>query len=185
MTNASQSKAVRNAESVAANTDGDLASALIGGDEAAWRELRRRYEPGVRRQLGRMLMRAMKSVMPSDAIDDIVGDLYVRLLRHDKRALRRWANGPRTAALGTWIGAIASRIALNHIHQAFLRGAVSIDDDGDGDGVAMIDPDLDPGRGATFIGAERDAERDSSEWGLLFNGEARVRKVRRRRRRKS
>jgi hypothetical protein len=129
--------------------DGALSVALLTHDEAAWREFVRRYEPVLRHQVGRVLGRAVRQVLDSDAIDDVIGDFYADILDDNMRKLRIWIDGPRIAQLGSWLAMIASQIAVEHIRRAFTeRGsrAIATDDDVRDD---------DPTRGAGWIEAER------------------------------
>jgi hypothetical protein len=125
----------------------------------AWRELVRRYEPLLRGMVTKRFAR-LTHRLPSDAADDVIGDLYVRILDDNMHALRKWVNLPRREALARWLGLIVNGIAIDHIRAARLRASVSLDggsDDGeDRDGGSLADAD--PNRGGAWIGAERAAD---------------------------
>src|SRR5437868_3617023 len=97
-----------------------LVQAVLGGDEAAWRAFVSRYEPVVRHQVRRTLA-AFSGVLPSDAVDDVIGEFYVRLLEKRKKRLRVFGKSPDSSRLGSWLGLIATQIAIQHLRRAFLR----------------------------------------------------------------
>ena len=152
---------------------------LVAGDSTAWAELRRTEESELRKRLKRFLAR--QAVLPSDAADDIVQNLYVRLLRDDRQLLRRWIAEPRVP-FGAFLWTIALGIAKDEAKAARLRGMRSIHEDERANGYGIDDEDserdgaeawYERGRGAAFVAAER-AERsdDDDRAGLTFNGEA-------------
>lgn len=102
-------------------TDGELVDGLIGREDGSWRELVARFEPPLRRTVRRTLTGALREMMESDAIDDIMQDFYVDLLERDAHKLRLWALGPRKAALLSWLSMIVSQIAIEHFRRAALR----------------------------------------------------------------
>jgi len=99
--------------------EGTLIELVLARDARAWRELVRRYEPQVRGRVRRAVARAARSLGAPDLVDEIVGDYYLALLEHDMRRLARWARGPRTARLATWLTLIAGQVAANHLRGRF------------------------------------------------------------------
>jgi DNA-directed RNA polymerase specialized sigma24 family protein len=151
---------------------------LVAGDGAAWAELRRKEERELRKRLKRFLAR--QAVLPSDAADDIVQSLYVRLLRDDRQLLRRWIEEPRVP-FGAFMWTIARGIAKDEAKAARSRGMRSIHEDERASGYGLEDDDSDRdgaeawyerGRGAAFVAAERAERSDDAGVGLTFDGEA-------------
>jgi hypothetical protein len=141
--------------------DTALVALLLTKNEAAWRELVRRYEPVLRGQVGRTLARAMRQVLDSDAVDDVIGDLYLHVLENDMMKLRVWARGQRAGTLAAWLGLLANGIAIDHVRAAFLRRAVSLDGEDASEEheerKQRQGRDADPNRGGAWLGAERAA----------------------------
>jgi hypothetical protein len=140
-----------------------LVRRLLTSDPAAWREFMRRYDSELRGQVAGTLSEAMRSILDSDAVDDVIGDLYLRIINRNMRKLRFWASSRSgTYTLRRWLGLLANGIALNHIRDAVLRGGASFDADDEDEyhdrRKKRNGPDADPNRGAAWIAAWRDAE---------------------------
>ncbi len=125
--------------------DKALLDAVLRRDGKAWRELVRRHEPVVRHQVGRVLARH-REVLPSDAVDDIVGDFYVGLMGGEMRKLRGYARSSRTAKLASWLGLLATQAAFRYLRRMYRNLAVP----------RVEDRDLDPNRGGEWLGRERE-----------------------------
>lgn len=133
-------------------TEGELLDAVLRRDNRAWAELMRRFDPMLRTVVRRRLARALPTMLPSDAIDDVMGAFYLDLLERDMNKLRLWGNGPRRAKLSTWLTMIVCQIALDHLRSAHSRKRLP--------GKLRREygsPDLDPNRGGAWIGEERSA----------------------------
>lgn len=118
-------------------------------DQAAWREFTRRFEPALRKQVFKVVSNSLKTILDSDAIDDVIGEFYVDILEADMRKLRFWHEGNRKAAITSWLTMIANGIAVEHIRRAYVRmsGKSGYVD-------KKREADLDPNRGATWIEIE-------------------------------
>jgi DNA-directed RNA polymerase specialized sigma24 family protein len=126
--------------------DPELVDLCLRRDQEAWREFVRRFEPVLRHQVGRTLSRARQTVMGSDAVDDVIGDLYLQTLEGNMRKLRVWYQSERKAALASWLSMIATGIAIDHWRRASVRCAArsTLRDQSD-------EADRDPNRGGTWI----------------------------------
>jgi hypothetical protein len=149
-----------------------LVRGLLDGDAKSWAALRRTHERELRKRLKRFL--SNQKALPSDAVDDIIQSLYVRLLRADRRILRSWLASPRVPfdAVLWWI---AKGLAKDEVKAARYRGTRSIDDvvrgdddNDDGDGAEAW---FEKGRGAAFVAAERANRSDIDGMALAFRGE--------------
>ena len=129
--------------------DDALLALCLERDQAAWREFTRRFEPALRKQVFKVVSNALKTILDSDAVDDVIGELYVDILEADMRKLRFWHEGNRKAAITSWLTMIANGIAVEHIRRAYVRmsGKESYVD-------KQREADLDPNRGATWIEIE-------------------------------
>lgn len=102
-------------------TDAELMSGLLSRDEEAWSEFFTRFDPLLRRAVHRTLRGALQSMLDSDAIDDVLGDLYVELLERDMHKLRVWALSAQQASLRTWLSMLVAQVAIEHYRRAALR----------------------------------------------------------------
>jgi RNA polymerase sigma-70 factor (ECF subfamily) len=98
--------------------DAALLKAVLARDEAAWRELIRRY--------GALMVRCISKVasryraLSSDAVGEIFSDLTVNLLRDDMRRLRAF-DPARGAKLGSWLGLLAIHTSYDFLRQLARR----------------------------------------------------------------
>ena len=99
--------------------DDDLIVRVLRRDERAWRQLVRRYEPTLRSLLG-----DDDEVAPAQ-VDDVLGDLWLRLMEDDMRRLRAFAASK--SSLAAWLAMQASQVAHAFVTK---RGptTISIDD---------------------------------------------------------
>src|SRR5262245_41419329 len=97
-----------------------LAEALLAHDGEAWREFVHSFEPLLRYQAAHLLGRAAHRVLDFDEINDVVGDLYLRLLEDDMRRLRMWLAGAQRGRLAAWLGRSVTRLAIDHLRHGFL-----------------------------------------------------------------
>lgn len=133
--------------------EGVLSGRMLAHDERAWREFLRRYNPVLRHQIGKVIGRARRTLLASDVIDDILGDLYVDLIERDMRKVRIWSEGPRKARFASWLGMIASQVAIDHIRRAASDAGMTPRLKR-----AFPNRETDPNRGGEWIGAELNAE---------------------------
>jgi hypothetical protein len=124
-----------------------LLRAVLENDAAAWREFVRRFEPVLRFQIGRVLARH-RAVLQSDAVDEIVSDFYLDILKNDMRKLRVY-DPTRSAQLDSWLGLLASQAAIRHVRKAYRNAGEP--------GPAVVDRETDPNVGGEWLGRERDA----------------------------
>ena len=94
------------------------------------------------------MARAMRLVVDSDAIDDVMGDFYLCVVQNDMRKLRVWLGGGQSS-LVRWLAVIARGIAIDHIRYAFNHESERT--------VPEDDDRVDPRRVAKFEGAEKAA----------------------------
>src|SRR4051812_12280144 len=80
----------------------------LRGDGEAWRALVERVAPVVTAAVGRCLRRHGADEV---AVEDVVQEVFLRLVRDDFRALR--AFDPARAQLTTWLTVVAHRMALD------------------------------------------------------------------------
>ena len=126
-------------------TEGALLDAVLRRDNLAWQEMLRRYDPMLRRVVRRRLARALRTVLPSDAIDDVMGAFYLDLVEADMRKLRTWGDGPRKSKLSTWLTMIVCQIAVEHIRASYSRRRLPRQ-------LREENRDTDPNRGGAWIG---------------------------------
>jgi RNA polymerase sigma-70 factor (ECF subfamily) len=95
--------------------DAALVSAMLDGDERAWRELITRYGPSVRRCITAVTSR-FRGVVSSDDEEEIFSTFCLRLLQNDRSKLAAFDAG-RGASLGTWLGMVAIQTAYDLLRQ--------------------------------------------------------------------
>lgn len=138
-------KPATKAAAEAPEDDNTLAlSAATTNDPNVWFVFVRRYEPLIRKQLGRALAKGRK-YLSSDSIEDALSEFWIALLKSDRKWLRRY-RGDRGASLATWLGALAWDVGTKHV-RALRRRAAGLPE--------PVDTDKDPQRGARFIAEER------------------------------
>ena len=113
-------------ESAAVETtrsEGDLVSACVRGDKAAWEEFVRRYCRLIYFLVKRTLARHGVKADP-DLLDDLVGEIFCGLLEDDCRLLRQYS--PRYR-FSTWLGVIVHSRTLNALRRR-RPGGFSLED---------------------------------------------------------
>ena len=130
------------AELLARLDEAALLRGVLRRDPMAWREFVRRYEPVMRRQIGRVLS------CRKDITDEVMSDVYLRLLDKNMRKLRAFDRS-RGATLGTWLGMVACDAARRRRTGANRNRRQYVDIDR-----ANIDG---TDRGGRWIGIEREA----------------------------
>jgi hypothetical protein len=121
--------------------DVELARRAGSNDCDAWRELVRRFTPGIRWQLGRTLA-ARQRLLCSDSVDEALGEFWMALIKNDRAWLRRFDG---RHSLANWLNVLAWDVATKHLRRLrrWRRGA----------SVEQLDIDREPwsARGATFL----------------------------------
>lgn len=85
-------------------------------NEALWREFKKRYEGAIRHSVVRTLQRHNQQhagALPA-AVDDIVQNIYLRLLQHNCRAFQVF-KGTTEVSWFCYLRVIATHITLNHL----------------------------------------------------------------------
>jgi DNA-directed RNA polymerase specialized sigma24 family protein len=130
----------------------ELLRRVIANDATAWDEFIRRYERVMRHQIRRSLSPHRRVVNSSDSMDDIMGEVWIYLLKKDRASLRAYdpAKGMR---LASWMGMLATQTAWKHVRKQRSHLAVLPDQD----------RDEDPGRGARFLACEQAIDGDDDQ----------------------
>jgi hypothetical protein len=102
--------------------DGVLTEGLLRQDPGAWREFKRRFDDFLRLEVKKAIGWAMRRFLPSDAIDEVMGDFYLSIVEGNMHKLRTWAGSSRTARLPSWLRMIVYQIAIDHARAARRRG---------------------------------------------------------------
>ena len=113
--------------------DAVLIVGLLDRDSSAWREFKRRFDPLLRHQVRKTIGWAMREVLPSDAIEDVLGDFYLSILDNEMKRLRDWADGPRETKLPSWLRMRVTQVAVDHVRAAFRRLSMRDDLESDRD----------------------------------------------------
>jgi RNA polymerase sigma-70 factor (ECF subfamily) len=100
-------------------TDAALLEAVIGHDEAAWRELLRRFRPLVFRCINKVACK-YDALLSSEDANEIFGEVCFNLLRDDMRKLRAY-DPARGSKLGSWLGLIAMNTAYDFLRATRRR----------------------------------------------------------------
>jgi hypothetical protein len=132
-------------------SDAELARRALTNDGDTWAELTRRFEPVLRKEIGRTLA-AGKKLLASDSVDEVLSEYWVALLGHDRTWLRRF-DSSRTM-LATWLGVLAWDVANKHLRRLRRwRAGVPADD---------LDLEREPwhDRGAKWIATMKAIEPD-------------------------
>lgn len=90
----------------------ELAEACASGDEGAWLEMVRRYEPAV--------LQALRRLGAPEDVDDLRQEVWARLLACDGGALRGF-RAERPGALQVFLGRVARSVAIDHGRSRRLR----------------------------------------------------------------
>ena len=91
-------------------------NACLNGDEAAWSQFCD--------QTVRLVIASIRRVCPSGRtpsgldVDDLVQAVYVKLLRNDRRLLRRF--DPNKASMSTWITLVARSVSIDALRRRAL-----------------------------------------------------------------
>jgi RNA polymerase sigma-70 factor (ECF subfamily) len=93
--------------------DQALLQQVLRQDEAAWRELLRRFRGLIFRCIGKTLARFEANLSNEDP-DEIYAEVCFNLLRNDMKKLRVY-DPRRGSKLGSWIGLIAINTAYDHL----------------------------------------------------------------------
>lgn len=129
--------------------DAALVALCLERDEHAWREFMRRYEPTLRANVRGTISYALRKALGSDAIDEVMGDFYVRILERDMLKLRNWHAAERKGAVMALLTMICNGIAIDHARHAFddMAGRCRAVD-------KRREADRDPNRGAMWFAIE-------------------------------
>src|SRR4051812_48486963 len=98
--------------------DEALVAGVLANDDAAWRELVRRYERNVRGAIFSVFRRYAK-VLNSDAREEVLQDFYLSLLENDRYKLRVF--DASRSKLVTWLRMIACQKATDHARKVANR----------------------------------------------------------------
>ena len=96
-----------------------LLRAALSRDEAAWRELVRRYRRLIYHCISLAAGRRQNTLPPQE-LDEIFGEVCLNLLRNDMRKLRKY-DPARGTKLGSWIGLITVRTCYDHLRASARR----------------------------------------------------------------
>ncbi|MCX7015056.1 MAG: sigma-70 family RNA polymerase sigma factor [Candidatus Sumerlaeota bacterium] len=91
--------------------DGLRVDRLIAGDEAEWRAFVHEFSPLLRGVVARTL-RGLPSGADLDDLDELVQDVFVRLLKNGRQALKTF--DPARSSLRTWLTVLAHNTACDH-----------------------------------------------------------------------
>jgi RNA polymerase sigma factor (sigma-70 family) len=96
--------------------------ACIDGDERAWDAFVERTAPVIYAAVARVIgpRRARREAA------DVVQDVYLRLLRDERRLLRSF--DPARASMATWLTVVARSVAISHLRRRRGPEAVRLDD---------------------------------------------------------
>jgi RNA polymerase sigma-70 factor (ECF subfamily) len=92
--------------------EGQLLERLLDGEERAWTEFCRRYQGLLVASVRRVLRRCGTSASPED-LADLVAEVWLALLRDDKRRLRLY--DPARGSLARWLGLIAASCTIDRL----------------------------------------------------------------------
>jgi hypothetical protein len=96
-------------------TETDLLRAVLQRDEAACREMVRRYDD----ELREIVRHAAEAILPltDDQVDDVLGDFWLRIVADDFRMLRAFDPSRPGAALFTWLTFQVAHVAHEHLRR--------------------------------------------------------------------
>src|SRR5689334_20537015 len=128
--------------------EASLVAGLLRGDNDAWSEYMRRYESLLRHEAMKKLRPAMKTLLASDCVEDVLAELRLDLLADGMHKVRFWLDGNRKATFASWLGMLVRQKAVDNIRhaQADLRLKRS---------PWLQHRDTDPTRGGEWIGMEQ------------------------------
>jgi RNA polymerase sigma-70 factor (ECF subfamily) len=88
----------------------DLLRRCFEGDRTAWAEFVQRYTPVIYSGVAKTVAAHVPGA-PREMIEDIVQDVFLRMLNHDMKNLR--AHDPARAKLSTWLTIVARTTAID------------------------------------------------------------------------
>lgn len=136
--------------------DTALVARCVAGDSGAWRAFMERFDVTLRRNATRAIGFAW-NVLPSDAIDDVMGAFYLRMLENNMRTLANWHQGGCKGRLAALLTFICNGIAVDHARAARrARHWERRAHEENGRGKS----DTDPNRGATWLAIQDRNTRD-------------------------
>jgi excisionase family DNA binding protein len=91
--------------------DVSLVDRVIRRENRAWEQLVRRFQPALRALL------AESGHISRAQIDDVLGDLWLKLLEDDMRRLRAYA-ASRAAPFSAWLAMQATQVAFQHAQRS-------------------------------------------------------------------
>lgn len=115
-------------------------SALIDGDARAWDRFVRSAGPIMKGVIYRLLSKSGRE----HESEDVLQAAFLKLVRGDYRLLRRF--DPRRASLSTYLGVIATSVAVDHLR----RAAPVQPSSAELDGVTAATPFIEPVEGLSF-----------------------------------
>jgi RNA polymerase sigma-70 factor, ECF subfamily len=86
---------------------------LLAGNEQAWQEFHSSLAPSLMEDIQRV-RRQFPSLIAGDEVRDILAELCVQLLAHDKRRLRQF-NPAHGTSLRAWLGVLARHAAFDFL----------------------------------------------------------------------
>lgn len=86
-------------------------SGVVAGDARAWERFVARYA----RVIYAAVYRRLAAAGRTEATDDVAQEVFVRLLKADRKLLRGY--DPARAALSTWLTVIATSAAIDHLRR--------------------------------------------------------------------
>jgi len=100
-------------------SDTDLLQAVFTKDQAAWRELLRRFRSLIFRCITKVAGK-YDAVLSNEDVNEIFGDVCINLLRDDMRKLRVY-DPARGSKLGSWLGLLAINTAYDYLRATSRR----------------------------------------------------------------
>ncbi len=111
----------------------------LSGEKQAWDAFVDRFCGVIHAAVARTL-RAGPATASRDELQDVVQEVFLRLLRHDCRLLRRY--DPARSSLATYLTLIARSVALDHLRRH--RPTASLEDQPAEHLAAQADPPAEP-----------------------------------------
>lgn len=99
--------------------DSALVALCLERDEHAWCEFLRRYDAPLRARARGKIGYALRNRLDSDALDDVMGAFYVRMVEQDMVKLKQWQSKERKGPLIVLLTMICNGIAMDHARLAF------------------------------------------------------------------
>ncbi|MBX3126419.1 MAG: sigma-70 family RNA polymerase sigma factor [Polyangiaceae bacterium] len=106
-------------------SDTSLAIRLADADSRAWAQCQERYGARLRRAVSSVVCR-FPGLSCSDTVDEVLGELWIRLLRHRGDKLRAFRAG-RGLTLEQWLVRIAKQAAYDHVRKLRRRRTSVLD----------------------------------------------------------